>query len=87
LQKPSPLSSTGEGSRERAGPLTEADARAVLDEAADLTQLVDSPDRPERATRCRPLNLSLAYEREAAAGRELARARPQLCRGGPIFNL
>jgi hypothetical protein len=82
VQKPSPLSSTGEGSRKRAGPLTEADVRAVLDEAADPMQLADSSDRPERATRCRPHSLSLAYETEAATGRELVRARPQLCRGG-----
>jgi hypothetical protein len=56
--------------------------RAVLDEAADLMQFVDSSDRPERSTRCRPLSLSLVYETEAATGRELVRARSQLCRGG-----
>jgi hypothetical protein len=60
--------------------------RAVLDEAAGLMQLVDSSDRPERATHYRPLNLSLAYETEAATGRELVRARPQLCRGGARFQ-
>jgi hypothetical protein len=64
-----------EGSNERAGPLTEADVRAMPDEAANFMQLVDSSNRPERATRYRPLNPSLAHETEAAAGRELVRAR------------
>jgi len=33
---------------ERVDPLTEADARAMPDEAAGLTRLVDSSDRAER---------------------------------------
>jgi hypothetical protein len=56
--------------------------RTVLDEAADLMQLADSSGRPERDTHYRPLSLSLVYETEAATGRELVRARSQLCRGG-----
>jgi hypothetical protein len=60
--------------------------RAMLDEAADLMQLVDSSDLPERATHYRPLSLSLVYETEAATGRELVRARSQLCRGGARFQ-
>jgi len=71
---------------ERVDPLTEADVRAMLDEAANFMQLVDSSDRPERATRYRPLNLSLVDGTEAATRRELIRARSPLCRGGARFQ-
>jgi hypothetical protein len=76
-----------EGSRERVDSLTKADVRTVLDEAADLMQLVDSSDRPERDTHYRPLSLSHVYETEAAAGRELVRAGRSCVVAGARFNL
>jgi hypothetical protein len=60
--------------------------RTVLDEAADLMQLVDSTGRPERDTHYRPLSLSLVYETEAAAGRELVRAGRSCVVAGARFQ-
>lgn len=71
-----------ERSHERIAPLTEADVRVVLGQAADLSRLLQTGDRVERAGVYRELGISLKYEKEAATGRELVRARSQLCRGG-----
>jgi hypothetical protein len=56
--------------------------RAVLTEARGLVKLLDAADRIERAALYRALGLSLRYEKEAPTGRELIRARLELCRGG-----
>ena len=69
-------------SNRQVAPLVEADVRIVLADTADLAQLLDTADRVERARIYEQLGISLKYEKEAATGRELVRARSQLCRGG-----
>ena len=69
-------------SNQRIAPLIEADVRIILADAADLTRLLQTGDRIDRARVYQQLGLSLRYEKIAATGRELVRARSQLCRGG-----
>jgi len=54
--------------------------------AADLTRLLHTGDRMDRAHVYQQLGLNLRYEKEAATGRELVRARSQLCHGGAGFE-
>jgi hypothetical protein len=56
--------------------------RAVLTETRGLVQLLAAADRTDRAALYRALGLRLQYEKEAPTGRELARARLELCGGG-----
>ena len=69
-------------SNQRVAPLLEADVRIVLADAADLTGLLQTGDRIDRARVYQQFGLTLRYEKIAATGRELVHARSQLCRGG-----
>jgi hypothetical protein len=72
-----------EGSHERVDPLTEADVRAVLDEAADLMQLVDRSDRAERPP-ATGRSTSPSYTKEKLRPGGNSSARSQLCQGGTL---
>lgn len=65
-----------------ATPNTEGDVREALHEFHGIVGLLEGASRTDRADLYQRLGLELEYEREAATGREIVRARSQLCRGG-----